>query len=192
VFDTVCEVLTRAGYLRAAGDSDLRVTGPGQTLRRLYAENDLLVAECLRQGAWDGLDAAQLAAVVAAVVFEARRDDGGVKPPVPGGPRLAAAVDATVRVWSHLTDLEAQHGLTATRPLDLGLVGPVHRWAAGKGLAAVLSGTELAAGDFVRWAKQVIDLLDQVAQAARSEATRSTARRAVDQVRRGVVAYSSL
>ena len=88
VFDTVCEVLTRAGYLRAGDDSELRVTAPGQTLRRLYAENDLLVAECLRQGAWDGLDAAQLAAVVAAVVFEARRDDGGVKP---AGPRRPAS-----------------------------------------------------------------------------------------------------
>ena len=68
----------------------------------------------------------------------------------------------------------------------------MHRWASGKGLAAVLSGTELAAGDFVRWAKQVVDLLDQVAQAAASPQTRAAARRAVDQVRRGVVAYSSV
>ena len=93
-----------------------------------------------------------------------------------------------MRVWSRLTDLEAEHGLTATRPLDLGLVGPVHRWAAGKGLAAVLSGTELAAGDFVRWAKQVIDLLDQVAQAAPSPQTRAvhgTPRRGPGAARRG-------
>lgn len=195
VFDTVCEVLAGTGYL-APGEGDeageLVVTGAGQTLRRLYAENDLLVAECLRSGSWDGLDAAQLAAVVAAVVFEARREEGGEPPAVPGGPRLAAAVDATVRIWSRLTDLEAEHGLSATRRLDLGLVGPVHRWASGKGLSAVLSGTDLAAGDFVRWAKQVVDLLDQVGQAASTPQTRAAARRAVDQVRRGVVAYSGV
>ncbi|MDO8120581.1 DEAD/DEAH box helicase [Isoptericola sp. b490] len=191
VFDTVCDVLGSAGYLApGTGEGELRVTEPGQTLRRLYAENDLLVAQCLRHGAWDGLDAAQLAAVVAAVVFEARRDDVGEPPALPGGPRLARAVDETVRWWSRLTDLEEQHRLSATRPLDLGLVAAMYRWAAGKSLGTVLTDTDLAAGDFVRWAKQVVDLLDQVAQAAGSQATRSTARRAVEQVRRGVVAYS--
>jgi ATP-dependent RNA helicase HelY len=191
VFDTVCTVLARTGYLEGEG-GDLAVTPSGQVLRRLYAENDLLVAECLRSGAWDGLDAPGLAAVVAAVVFEARREEGGERPAPPGGARLARAVDETVRLWSRLEDLEQECGLSATRRLDLGLVAPIHRWASGKGLAAVLAGTELAAGDFVRWAKQVLDLLDQVAQASTSPQTRATARRAIDQVRRGVVAYSTL
>ncbi|MCV2394617.1 DEAD/DEAH box helicase [Actinotalea sp. M2MS4P-6] len=188
VFDTVCDVLTTTGYLTP----ESTVTPAGQTLRRLYAENDLLVAECLRGGAWDGLDPAGLAAVVAAVVFEARREEGGEPAQVPGGARLAAAVEATVRVWSRLDDLEQSVGLSSTRRLDLGLVGPMHRWASGKGLGPVLAGTELAAGDFVRWAKQVLDLLDQVAQATRDERTRATARAATERVRRGVVAYSSV
>ena len=95
----MCTVLTRTGYLEAQG-GDLAVTADGQVLRRLYAENDLLVAQCLRSGAWDGLDAPGLAAVVAAVVFEARREEGGERPAPPGGARLAHAVDETVRAWS--------------------------------------------------------------------------------------------
>ena len=194
VFDTVCDILQETGHLAAGEGGELVVTPPGQTLRRLYAENDLLVAECLRAGAWDGLDPAGLAAVVAAVVFEARREEPDRMPAVPGGPqgRLGRALDATVRVWSRLDDLEQSRGLSATRRLDVGLVEPVHRWASGRGLSTVLSGTDLAAGDFVRWCKQVVDLLDQVATAAGPPRTRSTARAAVDLVRRGVVAYSSV
>jgi ATP-dependent RNA helicase HelY len=206
VFDRICDVLAATGYLEtvtedaedtadgAPGRDRLRVTSSGQFLRRLYAESDLLVAECLRRGVWDGLDAPGLAAVVSTVVFEARREEREHVPQVPGGPqgRLGEALDETVRIWSRLEDLELAHRLQTTRPLDTGLVEPIHRWASGRSLGTVLTGTELAAGDFVRWCKQVIDLLDQVGQAAPSSATRATARRAVDQLRRGVVAYSSV
>ncbi|MCU1431259.1 MAG: box helicase [Actinotalea sp.] len=199
VFDKICEVLTETGYLEvvAAHEDEAartRVTQAGQSLRRLYAESDLLVAECLRTGVWDGLDAPALASAVSTVVFEARREEREGAPPIPGGPhgRLATALDQTVRLWSHLEDLELARGLQSTRPLDLGLVEPIHRWASGRSLGTVLQGTDLAAGDFVRWCKQVIDLLDQLGQAAPTPATRSTARRAVELLRRGVVAYSSV
>ncbi len=194
VFDHVCEILIETGHLAVEDGAELAVTTAGQSLRRLYAENDLLVAECLREGAWDGLDPAGMAAVVAAVVFEARREEPDSAPSVPGGPhgKLGRALDATMRIWSRLDDLEQAHGVTATRRLDVGLVEPIHRWASGRGLSSVLAETDLAAGDFVRWCKQVIDLLDQVASAAVVPRTRATARAAVDQVRRGVVAYSSV
>jgi ATP-dependent RNA helicase HelY len=201
VFDRICDVLAETGYLQTVTEDDgagardrLRVTAAGQWLRRLYAESDLLVAECLRRGVWDGLDAPSLAAIVSTVVFEARREEREPVPQVPGGPqgRLGRALDETVRVWSRLEDLELAHRLQGTRPLDTGLVEPIHRWASGRSLGSVLQGTELAAGDFVRWCKQVIDLLDQIGQAAPSSATRTTARRAVEELRRGVVAYSSV
>lgn len=192
VFDRICDVLARLGYV-ARTDDGLAVTDDGQWLRRLYAENDLLLAECLRRGLWDELDPPQLAAAVSTLVYRSRREDQG-EPRVPGGPagRLGVALDATVRAWSELEDLEAAHRLESTVPLDLGLVEAVHRWSAGRSLDAVLRGAELSAGDFVRWCKQVIDVLDQVAKAAPHERTRTTATRAVDSLRRGVVAYSSV
>jgi ATP-dependent RNA helicase HelY len=52
---------------------------------------------------------------------------------------------------------------------------------------------ELSAGDFVRWSRQVVDLLDQLAGAAgEGSDLRRTARAAVDAVRRGVVAQSAV
>ena len=53
-----------------------------------------------------------------------------------------------------------------------------------------MEGADLAAGDFVRWARQVIDVLDQLANVP-GDARRSRAcRRAADLVSRGVVATS--
>jgi ATP-dependent RNA helicase HelY len=54
----------------------------------------------------------------------------------------------------------------------------------------VLADGDLAAGDFVRWLRQVIDLLDQLAEAAGDAELTATARAAVAAVTRGVVAYS--
>ena len=49
-------------------------------------------------------------------------------------------------------------------------------------------------GDFVRWAKQVIDLLDQLAKVPGAGTLPSAALciQAIDTVRRGVVAYSAV
>ena len=194
VFDRTCDVLVTLGYLEPAdGPRALRVTDDGRWLRRIYAENDLLLAECLRRGVWDDLDAPGLAAAVSTVVYRSRREED-TEPRVPGGPRsrLGVALEGTVRAWSELEDLESAHRLETIQPLDLGLVEAVHRWAAGRSLEAVLRGSDLTAGDFVRWCKQVIDVLDQLGQAGPHERIRSTAATAVSALRRGVVAYSSV
>lgn len=191
VFDRVCDVLTEHDYL----DGDT-VTVQGHRLSRLYTEADLLVAECLREGIWDGLDGPALAACVSTLVYESRRDDAG-EPQLPAGP-VGSAVEDTVRIWSRLQERERHHRLEPTAEPDLGLVRAVYRWAQGRSLEEVLRGGDLAAGDFVRWCKQVIDLLGQLAQATAVEAVpvgtglHAAARDAVEQVRRGVVAYSSV
>lgn len=50
----------------------------------------------------------------------------------------------------------------------------------------------MAAGDFVRRCKQLVDLLDQVAKASTDAVVRRTARSAIDGVLRGVVAADRL
>ena len=182
VFDRVCDLLTERGYL--AGD---HVTPDGQRLRRIYSESDLLVSECLRGGVWRNLDAAGLTACVSALVYEARRDERGLSPRVPkGAPQLA--LDEMVRIWSALDDQEREHRLDVTPEPDLGLAWAIHRWAAGQPLEAVLRDADLAAGDFVRWCKQVVDLLGQIVQATDDAELVRTARTAIHAVSRGVVA----
>ena len=57
--------------------------------------------------------------------------------------------------------------------------------------AAAESGAELTPGDFVRWCRQVIDLLEQIVQTGYSDEIKHSARRAVEAIRRGVVAIGN-
>jgi ATP-dependent RNA helicase HelY len=190
-FDRVCRVLEWLGYL----DGDT-VTADGQRLGRLYTELDLLAAECLRRGLWEGLDPAELAACVSALSFESRQDDA--QPPrLPKG-RVPDVLAATVRTWGELDQLEKDHELSFLREPDLGFAWAAYRWARGAKLEKVLDeSSDLTPGDFVRSVKQLIDLLDQIAGAASHQATSEaalavTARAAIDAMRRGVVAYSAV
>jgi ATP-dependent RNA helicase HelY len=189
-FDRIRALLSERGYL----DGET-VTPHGQRLARLWGESDLLAAECLRHGVWDGLAPAELAAVASALVYESRRDIGPV-PRVPSGP-VAEALARTVALWSELEADERRHRVERTREPDLGFAWPMHRWARGESLAAVLTaaeqnGAELSAGDFVRWCRQVVDLLDQVADVAgRAGGVGRVAANAVAAIRRGVVAVGT-
>ncbi|HEX2299729.1 MAG TPA: helicase-related protein, partial [Pseudonocardiaceae bacterium] len=190
-FDRIRALLSERGYL-AGG----QLTEHGRRLARLWSESDLLTAEALRHQIWSGLDAAELAAVVSALVYEARRDDAGT-PRVPAGP-VADALARTVRLWAELEADERRHRLERTREPDLGFAWPVYRWARGESLSAVLTaaeknGVELSAGDFVRWCRQVVDLLDQVRGVAGEDGGVGTAAAAaVRALRRGVVAMGSM
>jgi ATP-dependent RNA helicase HelY len=184
-FDRIIALLRERRYL----DGDA-VTEHGRVLARIWGESDLLAAECLRHGVWEALRPAELAAVVSALVFESRREAG--TPRVPSG-AVTTALDATVRLWGELEADERRHRIERTREPDLGFAWPVYRWASGQSLAAVLTaaeqnGQELTAGDFVRWCRQVIDVLDQIAAVAgREEPVGQAAERAVRALRRGVV-----
>jgi len=200
-FDQVCAILQTRGYVESE-----KVSPAGAQLSRIWSESDLLVAECLRHGVWDKLDPAELAAAVSAVVYEARGGDGA-SPPVPPG-ELREALRNTVRLWGELHTEESERGLSLTKEPDVGFVEPMLRWARGESLQCTLSGnsngaysnsayawrepstrSELSAGDFVRWARQVLDLLDQIAAVATVESKlRSTATQALGAVRRGILA----
>ena len=187
-FDRITEILRELGYIEHADDGE-RVTQAGEVLRRIYGERDLLTAESLRRGLWAQLDAPALAAMASALVFEGRRDEGMLpERMLPKGP-FVEALDATQRLWAQLDDLEQSHRLPGSLPLQTGLTLAMHRWARGYPLEGVLRDTELAAGDFVRWTKQTIDVLEQLAQVA-PKRLRRTADEAVDRIRRGVVEAS--
>ncbi|HET6815737.1 MAG TPA: DEAD/DEAH box helicase [Mycobacteriales bacterium] len=186
MFDRVCGMLEGLGYL--SGDA---VTPAGRTLARIYSEADLVIAEALRTGMWDDLDAAELASVCSSLVYEARRDDDPT-PRLPSG-RVRAALTELSRLWATLKTAEHDARLDFLREPDAGFAWASWRWARGEPLDQVLLDTGQAPGDFVRWMKQLIDLLDQVVDAAASESNVArNARAAVAAVRRGVVAYSGV
>jgi ATP-dependent RNA helicase HelY len=198
-FDRIVGLLTEREFIQGPV-TDPRVTDDGRLLARIYSESDLLVAECLRTGAWAGLKPAELAAVVSAVLYESRGGDGPGAPFAAEAPtpRLRQALYQTSKLSVALRADEQTHRIAPSREPDDGFVGVIYRWARAGDLAAALAaadpagtGSPLLAGDFVRWCRQVLDLLDQVRNAAPDAELRATAKRAINDVRRGVVAVDA-
>ena len=202
-FGRVVDELLELDYLekvRENGKSEIVVTGWGEMLRRIYGERDLLVAQCIRSGLFDPLDAAGLAAMCCTLSYEPRRDDED-SPRLPGG-SFHAVLDRVLDEWVYLDDLAERYRLPQTTMPHAGLATAMHNWAGGATFEHVLEQSGIGAGDFVRWSKQTIDLLDQVAQAC-SHAAQFTgapeslaelsnrARDAKRLVKRGIVAASS-
>ena len=187
--DRILRLLDKHGYVH--GD---QLTDPGRMLSRIWSESDLVVAECLRRGIWSALGPTDLAAVASILVFEARRE--GVSAPRPPAGAAAIAIAETTRVWAEISADEAEAGLPATRSPDVGFASAVASWARGETLTQALTvanatGTDMSAGDFVRWCRQVIDLLDQVRTVAQPP-LRGTAAAALTALRRGVVSLGAV
>ena len=187
-FDRVLAVLGRLGYVE-----EFALTPKGQTLRRVYSEADLAVVEAIHRGVWRDLDPTELAACVSSLVYESRGDPGppgeDAAPPTTGVRRALRALE---ELQDEIHGHEEAEGLELTRPLDAGFANLAYRWAAGDSLEDVLAYEEITPGDFVRVTKQLIDLLQQVAQVAEDPDLAGVARAAVDSCQRGVVAYSGM
>lgn len=189
MFDKITELLTAEGFL---SQEPLAPTPDGDRLRRIYGERDLLIALCLREGALNALNTDELAAFASCFVYQAKRESTELAMRFPSV-AIESACKTLVREWSALDDLEEQYSLPHTPEPDFGLIWPIHGWARGQSLQTVLEGTDLAAGDFVRWIKQVVDVLEQLAGVPDIEPQlRKKARSAIEKIRRGVVGYSSV
>lgn len=183
-FERICAVLTELGYL-----VNSQATQSGRLLGAIYTELDLLTAECVQQGVWDGLSPAELAGAVSMLIHESRGDDRlGIK--TPSG-RAQDAMAQVVAIWSNLTAIEHSHRLAESREPDPGFAWAAYRWASGHRLESVLRDSDLTAGDFVRSCKQLNDLLGQIATITENDTLRKNAITARAAIYRGVVATAS-
>src|SRR5262249_52840774 len=152
---------------------------------------------------------AELAAVVSAMVYESRGDDRapsqGTDVPTE---RLRRALAQTRRLWTTLRADEQRHRIDPSPEPDEGFGHAGYLWATTGDLAGSLAASDAegaasggrgsprklgshpragaypqSAGDFVRWCRQVIDLLDQLRKAPTDPALQATAKRAIDDIR---------
>jgi ATP-dependent RNA helicase HelY len=184
-FDRVLGVLEELGYV-----TGFAIQPKGEALARIYGEADILVAEALGDGVLDGLSPAETAALISTLVYESRERVPRTSVELP-----TAAVEERYRmlhrIWGRVRRSEDEHHVELSRELDPGFATPVFHWAEGKHLDAVLAETGMAPGDFVRNAKQLLDLMRQIAEVAGASVS-SGVRAAVDAVNRGVVAYTGV
>lgn len=180
-FDRLHAVLDATGYTKR-----WELLAPGESLRRLYNELDLLLSECLRAGVLDGLDPSQFAALLSVFTFESR---GGEVPQMPHAPFAERPIESIAGIWDTITKLEADHGLDASRYPDVGLVDTLAGWADGLDLDELFDAEDIRAGDFVRSARQVLDLLRQVRDGFPDR--RAVASEAITRIDRGIVAVGA-
>ena len=147
-------LLERRGYL--AGWS---LTESGQSLRFIYSESDLLLAEFIGNGMLDGLDLEEVAAVLSYFVYEARTEN----PPAARFPtaRTEEVWGRLVELWRGLAAEEGALGISRTGAPDAGFAELAYDWAAG-GELEELPVRGLAPGDFVRVGRQLVDICRQV------------------------------
>jgi ATP-dependent RNA helicase HelY len=183
-FDDVLGLLEAWGHVEGWS-----LTVKGQQLVRIFHECDLLVAEALAEGLFDGLDTASVAGLASIFVYEHRSP---APPPPPWFPNATVRqrVERIGVIAEQLNRDEQQARLPPTRRPDPTFFALAHAWAAGESLEHVLADEDLSAGDFVRTVKQLVDLLRQLADAASAPATVASARAAADAIQRGVVAVS--
>ena len=188
VFNRIAQLLTSYGYVNRATDGELTLTSTGQSLRRIYGDKDLLTCLCLEAGFLNTLDPAAIAATIAALTYQGKRDTIEHLPRYPH-PSLRESITTINRELARLNASEEEHKLPQTPACDFGLVEPIYAWARGAHLAKALENTDLTAGDFVRWAKQVIDSLDQITHINGINADlRARCEKAIILIRRGVIA----
>jgi ATP-dependent RNA helicase HelY len=183
-FDRVLGVLQDLGYVK-----DFVILPKGRSLARIYGEGDIVVAEALAEGLFDGLTAAEAAALVSTLVYESReRVPREGRMPTGGTIGRYRRLEGT---WTRIRHAEDSHHVELCRELEAGFASAIHRWAEGDALEDVLRETGMAPGDFVRNCKQLLDLLRQIQEVATGPTTEimASARGAVD---RGVVSYTGV
>jgi ATP-dependent RNA helicase HelY len=186
-FDHILQVLEAWGHL-----DGWALTERGELLVRIFHESDLLVAEAISTGLFDGLEPASLAGLVSCLTYEHRSP---TPPPDPWFPSrdLRRRFAELELLAEELREAEEHYELPLTRRPDPTFLPLAHAWATGDDLHEVLEDDEvLTGGDFVRNARQLIDLLRQVGETAVVADTREAARSAAEAITRGVVAASAM
>lgn len=181
-FAALRRVLEEMGYV-----DGWNLTDRGRTLRTVYNELDLLLAEAMRTGVLDALEPPEFAAAMSLFTFETRGADAPLRPQAAF---IHPILERVETLHNSIIDIEQTHGLDEQRQVDPGFVDVIHGWTSGHELDEIFDDDDVRAGDFVRATRQLLDLLRQVRDGfAAHRQVASDAIRAID---RGIVEVGGL
>ncbi len=186
------------------------LTPSGECLRSIYHECDLLIAETLAEGVLEDAEPATIAAALSAFVFEPKKaKKTGPHRHTPTAKKrvrndrlgdqrrsdINGRIGAIMGIAAYIQQVEDNHHVRHAKELDGGFASTIAAWVRGAPLSTVLEIAEadtgqFSAGDFVRNAKQVADLCEQVSRLSSGSLT-AAANEARDGVLRSVVAGAS-
>ena len=152
-FEDLMELLGRWGFV-----DGWALTDRGEKLRHIYNELDVVVVEAVEARLFDGLEPAEMAALASAFVYEPRSESWPEEWPTPALKRVSEDLEA---IDQRLAAAEHEAGVGVSRPPESGFAELIYQWARGVDLTDLLD-DGLAAGDFVRTTRQLLDLLRQL------------------------------
>jgi ATP-dependent RNA helicase HelY len=178
------ELASYVALLRGRGHLDgWTPTSSGVALSRLFHDAGLLVAEALRDGLFDGLTPPELAALASAFTPRGGLAEHALRAPTA---RVAAALRAADDHVRALNLAQDELGLDHTPAPNAALSGVIYRWCDAGDLAHALQGSDVRAGDLVREARQVAELVEQLAIVSPPDLA-ATCAVAIAQLNRGIV-----
>ena len=156
------DFLCHLAFLRSEGfvDTDDRLTESGVWASKLRLDQPLLIAECLRRGAFPREDAKLLAAVVAPFVYEGDEDAFPEKDRLPR--RLVTACNRVARALQPFAARLEAAGF-ATHPLCFGAASVIYDWARGSDWDRIIDRTGIDEGDLAMLVLRTADNLRQIA-----------------------------
>ncbi len=200
-------VLEDLGYAK-----EWTLTDGGEQLRSVYHECDLLITEALRSGVFDDAEPATIAAVLSSFVYEPKRAKrSGPHRQTPtrkqrvrndrlGDQRrsdINQRVGSVIGLAAYVSEVEDRYQVRHAKDPDPGFASTIAAWVRGAPLTTVLEIAEhdagqLSPGDFVRNAKQVGDLCEQLARLCPGTELANCAEEARSGIIRSVVAGVSV
>jgi ATP-dependent RNA helicase HelY len=200
-------VLEELGYAE-----EWRLTSQGQLLRSIYHECDLLIAECVSAGVFEGLEPSELAGLLSCFVFESRRSTRAVNAAKQVSTKkkrvhhdrlgqerrasIAERLHEITAIAAMIRGVEERYKVPHFKEPDGHFATIIAAWARGVSLGTVLDLADVeigqtSPGDFVRNAKQVADLCEQLGRMSHLTSVAEVALDARDAVLRSVVAGAS-
>jgi ATP-dependent RNA helicase HelY len=190
-FLKIARILERFGYLKAG------VLSPeGRLIASLRHDNELLVARVLFSGILEGLNPAELVALLSCLSEEARESE-----PrhawmfLRQQPHLQQRLQSMGRLAQELLDVQRAHQVMLPVSLHTGYLVAVHRWASGETdwtrfVQEAYGGHE---GDMIRVFRRLIDLCRQLADSPEVPSDlRDLLRQGINALDRGIVLESAL
>jgi superfamily II RNA helicase len=200
-------VLEELGYANG-----WRLNAQGQLLRSIYHECDLLIAESIAAGVFEDLEPAQLAGVLSCFVYESKRAARAVNAAKQvttkkrrslndrlGQERrgnISERLSEISIIAATIREVEDRFTVPHAKEPDGKFATTIAAWARGASLGTVLDLADVeigqtSPGDFVRNAKQVADLCEQMARMNHLTDVADVAAEARDSLIRSVVAGAS-
>lgn len=173
-FRALRAVLHDAGFLEEDRPTEL-----GQLAAALFGDNALLIADAVSSGHLDGLEPAELAAILVTLVAE----DRGRERPQPSRrhfptPAVEVGYRSLRRTLHRLGGFEEQHGVKTLGALSLDYIVAAYHWASGVPLADVEAPAGSDIGDVIKAMKNLYSMLRQMEHALREHPLLEGVRRA--------------